>query len=203
MWNAERARQRLLDRLPKMGEGRILAPAEYQRHAAVLVPFYENQGRTSILFTERTQNLPSHKGQISFPGGGADATDVDLEMTALRETHEEIGLPPAEVEILGQLDDIVTVTDYVISPYVGWIPGVEELKPDPGEVARFHEVFLDDLLRPEIYERKDDYEFRGRPYPVHFFRLEGVTIWGATGKMLAQLLKDVFDWHGEVGDYLS
>lgn len=203
MWNADRARERLLECLPGMGQGRILSPAEYQRHAAVLVPFYERQGRAGIIFTERTRHLPSHKGQISFPGGGAHATDVDLEMTALRETHEEIGLPPARVEILGQLDDIITVTDYVISPYVGWIPGIEELEPDPGEVARIHEVFLDDLLRPEVYERKDDYEFRGRPYPVHFFRLEHVTIWGATAKMLAQLLQDVFDWHGDVGEHVS
>src|SRR5262245_56549999 len=89
--------------------------------AAVLVPFLEKEGETYLLFTRRTESVRDHKGQISFPGGARDPGDPSLRETALRETEEEIGVPRHAVEVLGELDDYVTVTNYMITPYVGII----------------------------------------------------------------------------------
>ncbi|HWO93979.1 MAG TPA: CoA pyrophosphatase [Dehalococcoidia bacterium] len=96
-----------------------LAPG--QMSSAVLVPLYVESSRYHILFTKRSDHVEHHKGQISFPGGAQDPDDPDLLHTALRETHEEIGVDPADVEVLGQLDDFVTITNFRVRPYVGLI----------------------------------------------------------------------------------
>ncbi len=88
--------------------------------AAVLVLCYEHQGRAHVIFQKRTQRVETHKGQVSFPGGMADPGDISLRHTALRETHEEIGVVPADVELLGQLDDILTLARFRVTPFVGW-----------------------------------------------------------------------------------
>ena len=90
--------------------------------AAVLVPLLVRDGEWCVLVTRRTQHVGHHKGQMSFPGGACDAADAHLEATALRETYEEIGIPPEAVEVLGLLDDLPTITDFVITPFVGVIP---------------------------------------------------------------------------------
>lgn len=190
-------RDRLRSGLVTRGEGRRLAPTPYQRRAAVLIPFFERGGEPHVLFTERTQHLRRHKGEISFPGGKVDEGDPSLLEAALRETREEIGLVRERVELLGELDDITTVTDYVVTPFVGWIPGTEELLLNPHEIARLHEVPLARLLDPAVYELKREFEWRGRPYPVHFFHVDDATIWGATAKILSQLLEEIFGWDGK------
>ncbi|NNG07593.1 MAG: CoA pyrophosphatase, partial [Desulfobacteraceae bacterium] len=92
-------------------------------HAAVLFPLFSANGEYGVLFTQRTQTVENHKGQISFPGGAVEAEDGSLEETALREAHEEVGLLSNDVEILGQLDDTTTVVSYfVVHPFVGVIP---------------------------------------------------------------------------------
>lgn len=197
MSTAHETREKLRLALARRGMGRRIEPAEGQRRAAVLIPFFEDQGEPVLLFTERTQHLPRHKGEISFPGGKLDPADPSLLHAALRETEEEIGIIESHIEVLGELDDITTVTDYVVSPFVGWVPGTGALRVNTGEIEKIHEVPLARLLDPAVYELKREYEWKGRPYPVHFFHVNGITIWGATAKILSQLLEEIFGWNGK------
>jgi len=108
--------------------------ADPTTEAAVVAPIIEQDGEPAILFTKRSEQLGDHPGQMSFPGGGREPGDADLQATALREADEEIGLQPNEVEVVGRIDDIETVTRYIVRPFVGWIPD-REYTPDEYEVA--------------------------------------------------------------------
>src|SRR5207245_6296875 len=105
------------------------------RPAAVLVPLVARAGGLALLLTERTADLPSHAGQVSFPGGKMDAADADAAACALREAEEELGLPAHSAEVLGGLDDVPTPTGFVISPVVGLLATDPPLRPNPAEVA--------------------------------------------------------------------
>jgi 8-oxo-dGTP pyrophosphatase MutT (NUDIX family) len=160
------------------------------RASAVLAPLYEEDGRVMVVLTRRADHLRSHKGEVSFPGGGMDAEDDDLRATALREAHEEIGLDPDSVEIIGELDHLSTVSSrsYIV-PYVGVVPGRPELTPNPNEVAAVLHVPLSELLLEEVY-REERWGW-GVPLvdrPIYFFELVGDTVWGATASMLRGLL---------------
>lgn len=155
--------------------------------AAVLIPFFRKKGESYILFTRRTDKVKHHKGQISFPGGRHDEKDKDLLTTALRETWEEMGIQPKDVRILGELDDICTVTDFCVAPFVGFIPYPYPFRVNPYEIEEVLEIPLSVLLergkfRQEIHERK------GEPFPVFFYQYQKHTIWGATARILKQLL---------------
>ncbi|QRV15764.1 NUDIX hydrolase [Haloterrigena salifodinae] len=167
------------------------APLEIddQEHdAAVLAPIIERDGEDHLLFTRRADHLGEHPGQMSFPGGGAESFDDSILDTALREANEEIGLEPDEVEIVGQLDDIRTITEYAVTPFVGRVPD-REYVGDGYEVAEIVVLPLSGLLDPENYE----YERRDHPYygdiVIHYFHVDGYTVWGATGRILVQLLE--------------
>ncbi len=156
--------------------------------AAVLLPLYGMPDDPGLVFTERRADLRSHAGEISFPGGRHDDADADLAATALREAHEEIGLDPAVVEIGEQLPTTGTfVTGYRIHPFVGRIPhpGDLNLQPNPTEVETVL-TFSMDVLR-------DGYEMRRlvrRGIPIHTptYEVEGHMIWGATARILGDLL---------------
>ncbi len=160
------------------------------RPAAVLVPLYEADGEARVVLIKRPETMPSHRGEIAFPGGQFEAgVDPDLRATALREAHEEIGLAPAGVEIVSRLDGIGTVaTRFTISPFVGFLAGRPELHPSPREVVRVLEVPLSELLDPGVYreERWDTHTF---DFDVHFFDLEDETVWGATARILTSFLR--------------
>lgn len=151
--------------------------------AAVLVPVIRRDDGLTVLFTQRSADLPDHAGQISFPGGRAEPFDSDIDATALRETEEEIGLPRDRVEVLGRLAQYQTVTGYNVTPVVGWIDPPFTLKPDPVEVADVFEVPLAFLLDPAnqqqhfrmVGDRRRDYY--AIPYRDRY-------IWGATAAML-------------------
>ncbi|MFN2230957.1 MAG: NUDIX hydrolase, partial [Anaerolineae bacterium] len=102
--------------------------------AAVLIPLLFREGEWCVLVTQRTQHVEHHKGQISFPGGACDPEDASLEATALREVHEEIGLPSEALEILGALDDLQTITDFAVTPFVGVIRQPAAYRLNPAEV---------------------------------------------------------------------
>lgn len=172
----------------------VLRP-EFGRAAAVLVPLLPRAEGLHVLFTERSMELRSHAGQISFPGGSVDAADPDVRAAALREAREEVGLRKEHVEVLGTIDDCPTfVTGYVITPLVGVVDplaftaaGRYPWEPSPAEIAALHELplsgFLDPAnLRVEMRERE------GVQFELYWYTVEGNVVWGATARILNQLI---------------
>lgn len=159
------------------------------RPAAVLMPLYELDGETVVILIKRPETMPSHQGEIAFPGGKLEESDADLEAAALREAHEEIGLDPAAVEVVRRLDGIGTyATQFTITPFVGFLTARPELVPNPGEVVRVLHVPLSDLLDDDGY-RAETWNVEGRPrFEVHFYDLEDETVWGATARILTSFL---------------
>jgi 8-oxo-dGTP pyrophosphatase MutT (NUDIX family) len=155
--------------------------------AAVLIPIVVQQTLT-VLFTKRTSHLKSHSGQVSFPGGRAEAHDPSAEFTALREAQEEIGLAPEKVEIIGRLPDYRTRTGFRVTPVVGLVVPPLDLRPDANEVEEIFEVPLEFLLDPANRQRHTR-EWQGRTVGFYVFEHGGRTIWGATAGMLVNLYK--------------
>jgi 8-oxo-dGTP pyrophosphatase MutT (NUDIX family) len=155
--------------------------------AAVLVALYLDGGRLRAVFTKRREDLRRHPGEISFPGGRRDATDPDLQATALREAEEEIGLPPSAVRMVGALQPTPTiVTGYAIYPFVGLIEPGMAWRLSAREVAQVLELALDDLLAG--YGRRRLLR-RGVPIRTDTYVVGDDLIWGAT----ARILGDLFD----------
>ena len=165
-----------------MHEESIAVPAL----AAVLIGLVARDGGPTILFTQRTADLRAHAGQISFPGGRMEAGDRNPIDTALREAHEEIGLQPAQVEVLGELETYDTVTGFRIHPVVGWIEPPIDLRPDPREVAEVFEVPLAFAL-DRANHRRDSYSRDGRNRFFYVVPFESRYIWGATAGILVNL----------------
>jgi 8-oxo-dGTP pyrophosphatase MutT (NUDIX family) len=159
--------------------------------AAVLLPLRQRGQEYSVLFTKRTEQLNHHRGEISFPGGVCQPEDGDTLQTALRETEEEVGIAPPAVRVLGVLDDFYSVHDYLVTPYVGAVPGDYPLRVNPAEIERIIEVPLAHLLRPEIF-RTEDWSWKGRRHPVHFYTYGDDEIWGLTAAILKQFLDIVY-----------
>ncbi len=159
--------------------------------AAVLVPLLFKEGELCVLVTQRTQTVNHHKGQIAFPGGVCDPDDADVVETALRETFEEIGVPPTAVEVLGALDDFKTVTAFVITPFVGIICEPVEYSPSTSEVEAVIEVPVAFFLDPGSL-RVEHWELQGQEHEVLFWEYGEHTIWGATARILKNLLDLVF-----------
>jgi 8-oxo-dGTP pyrophosphatase MutT (NUDIX family) len=155
--------------------------------AAVLVPLYLGAEREPhAVFTRRRSDLRRHAGEISFPGGRRDPRDEDLAATALREAEEEIGLPRAQVRLLGELPAVDTfVTGFRITPYVGLIPAGLEWSPSEREVDAVLELGLDALRQARTRAR---IERRGFEFETDAYVLDGQTIWGATARILEHLL---------------
>jgi 8-oxo-dGTP pyrophosphatase MutT (NUDIX family) len=158
------------------------------RRAAVLIPLFKKNGEYHILFTRRTDHVAHHKGQISFPGGRQDKSDKDPLATALREAREEMGIEEKDVRILGELDDICTVsTDFCVSPFVALLPYPYPYKVNRQEIEEVIEVPLSGLLDSRRF-RQELFEKDGQTFPVYFYQHKDHTIWGATAKILKQLL---------------
>lgn len=167
------------------------------RASAVLAPLYEHDGEVHVVLTRRAQHLRSHRGEVSFPGGGQDPGE-DLRTTALREAHEETRLDPTSVEIIGELDHLETVTSRsYITPYVGALPARPELEPNPSEVEKILHVRLLDLVDPGVF-REERWGLPPLDRPIYFFEVVGDTIWGATAFMLRNFLALVTgtEWRG-------
>ncbi len=150
--------------------------------AAVLLPIVARK-EPSVLFTQRTEHLARHAGQVSFPGGRVHEDDVSLVETALRETMEETGIDPSFVAVAGFLDAYETGTGFAILPVVGLLTEGFALNPHAGEVAEVFEVPLAWLL-DERNRETGEREFQGRTRRFHAFRYDGHYIWGATAAML-------------------
>ncbi|MCH7811057.1 MAG: CoA pyrophosphatase [Chloroflexi bacterium] len=157
--------------------------------AGVLIPIYVQDGVPHVLLTVRSEQVEHHKGQISFPGGMQDAGDQDLAATALRETEEEIGLRRDHVEVWGQLDDIVTISDFIVSPYVGRVtkPAPYPFTPSEIEVAELLAVPLPHLYGPDGLNMEPA-SWRGQVVRGPSYSYGEHLIWGATSRILKQFL---------------
>jgi 8-oxo-dGTP pyrophosphatase MutT (NUDIX family) len=157
--------------------------------AAVLVPLYLSGGRLHAVFTKRRDDLRRHGGEISFPGGRQDDDEADLRLTALREAEEEIGLPASAVELIGALQPTPTIaTNYAVYPFVGLIEPGRAWRPSAGEVAAVLEFPLGRLR--DGYERRRLLR-RGVPFRTDVYVVDAHLIWGATARILADLLERV------------
>lgn len=159
------------------------------RAAAVLVPLrYDSGGELEMLFTRRTLHLPTHAGQVAFPGGGIEEGDSDAEAAALRETHEELGVNAAAVRLIGRLDDMITITGFHITPCVGLIDGQAEIIPDAYEVARVFSVPMNYLLDAAHWELRD-HTYHGSTFQIWHLPYDSEDIWGVTGTILRGMVE--------------
>jgi len=165
---------------------RVIENRSFAR-AAVLVPLFKKEEDYHVLFTKRTDQVKYHKGEISFPGGTFDEEDLELQRTALREAFEEIGLKESDVQMLGVLDDIVTITEFIVTPFVGFFPYPYPFKVSPIEIAELIEVPLSSLLDEKCFGEREIIQ-GDRQRIVYTYQHGNHTIWGATALILKQFL---------------
>jgi mutator protein MutT len=164
--------------------------APHLKRACVLIPLIRSGQGWSILFTRRSENLAAHSGQIAFPGGGVEEGET-LEMAAMREAEEEVGIPPQHVEIIGRLDDTVTNSGFLVAPFAGVVHEPIEYVMQESEVVEVFEVPMEVLLdqrNPEVRY----VPFRNRRYPAYYYHHGQYEIWGLTGRMLKAFLDVVW-----------
>ena len=162
-------------------------PLENVRPSAVLVGLFESSSGVEAILTRRSQNLTNHRGEISFPGGRLDAGESVLQ-AALRETQEEIGLSPEDVEVVGELNSMATVvSNSHIVPIVGRYRTPPKLHAVNSEVDRVFSVPLSELVRTDTYSQ-EHWIFDDREFQINFFYLDDETIWGATARILFQVM---------------
>ena len=157
------------------------------KHSAVLVPVVVAGDEPTLLLTQRTDRVETHKGQVAFPGGMVDDDDRDRIHTALRELEEELGIPASAVEICGRLDDLATPTGFVITPVVGLLRGLPEINRNEEEVDEVFQVPLSFFADPAHGER----EFRhvgSERREIWIYTYNSRTIWGATAAVIRNLL---------------
>ncbi|RUO60581.1 CoA pyrophosphatase [Pseudidiomarina insulisalsae] len=165
-------------------------PLKRLRPAAVLIPLWEREGELQLILTQRSVNLRHHAGQISFPGGRQELNDADLYATALREAHEEIGLDPGDVELVGALEDYPVISNFLIRPYVAFVRPSAPLRPDPREVSEIFTVPLKHVLHQQQH-----FAYRLRRFiydQVYFIPYQHRNIWGATAGILRELADHVY-----------
>jgi 8-oxo-dGTP pyrophosphatase MutT (NUDIX family) len=158
------------------------------RQGGVLILLYEKMGQPHLVLTRRRDDLQSHAGQISFPGGRREAAET-LQTTAFREAHEEVGIHPAELDFLGRLSSLyIPPSDYEVHPFVAWYKnGRPHFTPQESEVAEILEVPLSHLLDPNT-RVEESWEIRGFQLNVPFYLVSGHKVWGATAMMLSEFL---------------
>jgi len=160
--------------------------------AGVLIPIIEHEDMLSVLLTRRSAALRYHASQVSFPGGRMELGDADIQATALRETWEEVGIQPADVEVAGYLEPTPTITGYAVTAIVGIVrPGIE-LRIDRAEVEHAFEVPLAYLL-DAANERASEREWNGVRVPIVEFHFASERIWGATANILLNLRQRLLD----------
>lgn len=176
------------------------------RPAAVLVPLFflnaedKKKHIWQVLLTRRTNNVADHQGQVAFPGGSADLTDTSLEITALREAQEEIGLEPSWVKILGRMNSLWTISNYMVTPIVGVIPWPFPIHLEEVEVSRVFSIPLDWLANPEHHEVRyraiptPYYQILGREFhPVIYFRpYQDELLWGVSAEITLRFINILF-----------
>jgi 8-oxo-dGTP pyrophosphatase MutT (NUDIX family) len=176
------------------------------RPAAVLIPLFcaslpgDDQDSWQVLLTRRTESVAEHRGQVAFPGGRADPTDTSPEMTALREAREEVGLDPLQVRLLGRMNSMWTISNYLVTPVVGVIPWPFPIQPEETEVSRVFSIPLDWLADPTHHEIR----LREIPHPysqllqreshpvIYFLPYNGEVLWGVSAEITLNLIKILY-----------
>ena len=160
------------------------------RKAAVLIPLMCDAGHWHLLFIRRTELVQDHKGQVSFPGGAYEPEDANMEATALRETWEEVGIPPQTITLLGKMPVFSSVSGFAITPVVGQIPWPYPLKLEPAEVNRAFTIPIEWLANPANWSEKPYVRSNGRQEKVIFFdHYDGELLWGITARITLDFLK--------------
>ena len=165
-------------------EDRVLRPA------SVLIPVQMVAGHAQLILTKRSARLKHHPGQIAFPGGKQDEGDANPAAAALREAHEEIGLPPGLVQVLGELPTHETVTGYVMTPVLGFVRDSFDEQPEAGEVDEIFRVPLDHVINPANF-RVEARRWQGRRRYYYAVPFGPYYIWGATARILRALAERV------------
>ena len=164
------------------------------RHAGVLLPLLVEGGLCKVLLTKRTDRVEHHKGQISFPGGAVDKVDVSIEETVLRETYEEIGLSREHIEILGRIDDVLTMaSNYVVHPLVGHITHLNDLVISRAEVKKVIKAPLSLFHGANSEKRQYSVEYEGVIYETPAYQYGKDLIWGATARMMENFMEIIGD----------
>ncbi len=187
---ADKISSALVSRTPEIVTGNNLKPA------AVLIPIQERADGDYIVLTKRGDNMPTHKGQIAFPGGRVHTGDADLIATALRESHEEIGVVPEHVRVLGRLDEFTAGYGIVVTPVVGVIPPQYDFRLDLTETSAIASVPIHSLMAPGTYVKNAHLSPGGHP-SYHFYVNNGWDIWGVTARILVQFLELAYDFESE------
>jgi 8-oxo-dGTP pyrophosphatase MutT (NUDIX family) len=155
--------------------------------AAVLIALTDDNDNPELILTQRSKDMPSHSGEVAFPGGKADAIDRDAIDTALRETHEEVGIAPALVSVIGQMDQVVSRFGYLVTPIIGVVPKDVELIPDPRELSSVFRVplryFIDETPRTDQFGE----------WFMPAWHYQGYRIWGLTAMIISEMLNGIYD----------
>lgn len=162
------------------------------RSASVLILLVNKNSSPHVILTLRTDTVSTHKGQVSFPGGGVDDTDRDYLFTALRETHEEIGVPPEKIKILGEFDDYISLAGFEVHVYAGTTDYPVEYMLSEDEIDTVLEVPLS-IFRNREFDKCDIIKHEGKEVAVYYYSWDGATIWGMTARILtdfAQIIPD-------------
>lgn len=160
--------------------------------AGILVPITDSSSNPEMMFTLRSVNLKIHRGQVAYPGGRRDPEDDNLMITALRETHEEIGLPPEQVQVISALSQVASSNRILVTPYVGVVPEHHPLLLNPAEIESVFRVPLAWLLE-DRRERTDPIPFMGRVFHVPCYRWQRYQIWGLSAIVLVEFMNAVYD----------
>ena len=187
---ADKISSALISRTPEIVTGNGL------KAAAVLIPIQERPDGEYLVLTKRGDNMPTHKGQIAFPGGRMHVGDTDLVATALRESHEEIGIVPEHVRVLGRLDEFTAGYGIVVTPVVGVIPPQYDFCVDPAETSAIASVPIRSLMEPGTYIKNAHLSPGGHP-SYHFYVNNGWDVWGVTARILVQFLELAYDFEAE------
>lgn len=159
------------------------------KSAAVLIPlvFNDKVNQWDLILTRRAEHLKQHPGQVSFPGGAFEKTDHDLSYTAIRETQEEIGIQPYQIKLMGKLAQQQTISNYLVTPFVGIIEKNYQLTIDKNEVADVFTVPLEFVVNPINQQRQERFNTQGKNYSFYQIAYKDYNIWGTTANIIANL----------------
>ena len=162
---------------------------EYKK-AAVMIIFMEKEQSPYVLLTLRTDRVSTHKGQVSFPGGGFDSTDKTMLDTALRETMEEVGIDSGEIEILGEFDEYISILGFHVYTFVGALNSVQKYNPSKDEIDIIFEAPFS-IFYNEEYTKCEKVNYGGKDYDVFYYDYNKITIWGLTARILTDFSRKV------------